>query len=104
MADLKLKTGDTVLLAFTVIRPEPDGDGDIVLRGPRGETSWYQPEEIYSKVYVKPKEPVELGSRVADDDGNTYTRFTNQGGVPPWVSESGGFWMWDEIHEPELVK
>ena len=102
MADLKLRKGDTVLLAFTVIRPEPDGDGDIVLRGPRGETSWYQPEEIHSKVYVKPKEPVELGSRVADDDGNTYTRFTNQGDTP-WVSESGGFWMWEELFRPRVL-
>ena len=55
-------------------------------------------------MYIKPKEPVELGSRVVDHDGNTYTRFTNNQGDTPWVSESGGFWMWDEIHEPELVK
>ncbi len=104
MADLKLEKGDTVLLAFTVIDPQPDNEGEVKLHDPRGEPYWIEPEEIYSKVYVKPKEPVELGSRVTDDDGNTYTRFTNQGDVPPWVSESGGFWMWDEIHEPELVK
>ena len=102
MADLKLEKGDTVLLAFTVMNPQPDGEGDITLRGPRGGTSWYQPEEIYSKVYVKPKEPVELGSRVTDDDGNIYTRFTNQGDTP-WVSESGSFWMWDEIFHPRVL-
>ena len=30
MADLRLEKGNTVLLAFTVIDPQPDGDGDIV--------------------------------------------------------------------------
>ena len=66
MADLNLKKGDTVLLAFTVIDPQSDNEGDVKLHDPRGELYWIGPEEIYSKVYVKPKEPVELGSRVAD--------------------------------------
>ena len=104
MADLNLKVGDTVLLAFTVVNPQPDNEGEVKLHDLRGELYyWIKPEEIYSKVYVKPKEPVELGSRVADNAGNTYTRFTNRGAAP-WVSESGVFCMWDEIHEPELVK
>ena len=102
MADLKLKTGDTVLLAFTVIDPQPDNEGDVKLHDPRGELYWIGPREIHSKVYVKPKEPVELGSRVADEDGNTYTRFTNQGDTP-WVSESGSFWMWEELFHPRVL-
>lgn len=102
MADLKLEKGDTVLLAFTVIDPQPDYEGDVFLARP-GVELFISPEEIHSKVYVKPKEPVELGSRVADAGGKTYTRFTNQSDIP-WVSESGSFWMWDELVEPELVK
>ena len=102
MADLKLEKGDTVLLAFTVMDPQPDYEGEVFLAGPREVELFITPEEIHSKVYVKPKEPVELGSRVADDDGNTYTRFTNQGDTP-WVSESGGFWMWEEISHPRVL-
>lgn len=102
MADLKLEKGDTVLLEFTVMDPQPDYEGEVFLAGPREVELFITPEEIHSKVYVKPKEPVELGSRVADDDGNTYTRFTNQGDTP-WVSESGGFWMWEEIFHPRVL-
>ena len=102
MADLNLRKGDTVLLAFTVVNPQPDYEGDIKLYNPRGEVLWYQPEEIHSKVYIKPDEPVELGSRVADEDGITYTRFTNQGDTP-WVSESGSFWMWEELFHPRVL-
>lgn len=101
MADLKLEKGDTVLLAFTVIDPQPDEDGDIHLRDARNDV-WVPLDKIHSKVYVKPKEPVELGSRVADDDGNTYTRFTNHGDTP-WVSESGSFWMWEELFHPRVL-
>lgn len=102
MADLKLEKGDTVLLAFTVMDPQPDYEGEVFLAGPREVELFITPEEIHSKVYVKPKEPVELGSRVADDDGNTYTRFTNHGDTP-WVSESGSFWMWEELFHPVVL-
>lgn len=102
MADLKLEKGDTVLLEFTVMDPQPDYEGEVFLAGPREVELFITPEEIHSKVYVKPKEPVELGSRVADAAGKIYTRFTNQGDTP-WVSEYGIFWTWDEIFHPRVL-
>ena len=44
MADLKLEKGDTVLLAFTVIDPQPDNEGEVKLHDPRGELYWIGPE------------------------------------------------------------
>ena len=45
MADLNLKKGDTVLLAFTVIDPQPDYEGEVFLAGPREVDFFITPEE-----------------------------------------------------------